>query len=161
MSSSNALDCWGQLWADDIATTVAISTGGEYKPFKGFTDRMVAGGQFVIGTTDNSTSDRLIIGQYGKGTYRATFTCSFSGSVGNKNYHIALHRNSSKLPMTSIERKIGTAGDVGAVSGCGLISLHTNDYLDLRFFSSAASTIIINHANMSIHRVVTATSTSI
>lgn len=146
-----------QIYGDEVGATFTVPTS-DFSTFPGST-------KFVAQTMDiryiKPDRDHLsfVTGQDGKGTWLAEWAASFSGSAGNQTYHIALFKNSSRMGPTSIERKIGTGGDIGAASSGGYVVLkNSTDIVDFRVESETSGVkMTVKHLSFRMSRVTSST----
>jgi len=146
-----------QIYGEEVGATFTVPTS-DFSTFPGST-------KFVAQTMDiryikpDREHLRFVTGQDGKGTWLAQWSASFTGSAGNQTYHISLFKNSSKMGPTSIERKIGTGGDIGAAGGGGYVVLkNSTDIVDFRVESETSGVqMTINHLSIRMSRVTSST----
>ena len=85
------------------------------------------------------------------------FKLSFSGSIfTNQNNHLVTvlgGRNGAPDYTTSIDRKIGTGADVGAIAGSFFLRLATGDFVDVYFDSSVNASVTITKGLYSIEAI--------
>ncbi len=85
------------------------------------------------------------------GTFVVMVSCSFSGT-GNKTYQIEIYKNGSATGFAA-DRKLGSGGDVGAITIHGLIALAATDTVELYHSSSDGGTAFtVTEAQMAINR---------
>ena len=134
------------LYADDVTLTTALTTSGTWYKL---TDLTGLNSSAHFDTLDGS---RILVKSL-SGVYLVNFGTSFNGDA-NQTYHVALYKNSAKVPNVSMERKIGTGNDVGSASAVGLVTLAVGDTLDLRASAGANSLEInINHLGFALFRL--------
>ena len=134
---------YANIYDDDVSQTVAMASNAVWYSIDTVTT--------FIGQNVDSTAGRLIVRD--NGIYNVNYSVSFNGTAATV-YHIAVHKNSVKQDNLSIERRIGTANDVGNAGGTGVLSLSVNDTLDLRVNSSGNSkNFIYTHINLSILKI--------
>lgn len=153
---------FSQIYFDDINTTWAVVSSVLYAPMPGST-AFTANTNNINGYQPqkaNSSSARFVVGNEGRGVTRGWWDASFTGALGNKAYHIALFKNGSKLPMTSQERKIGTAGDIGAASKEGNFVTKVNDIIDIRAEAGGSTGIVITFTHLIMGLELRSTSTA-
>lgn len=90
---------------------------------------------------------------YQDGDYDVYFTASFSASGANRDIHMYLEKNGTKLNNMAKQRTIGTGGDIGDGTMMGNVSLSPGDSLSISVESSAANTTVaIQHASLTIEK---------
>ena len=149
-----------QIFGDDLSATFTVDTTN-FEGFPGSTlwTAQSGGYEYVKPSAINSTSIRFYMGDKSKGIWDIAAHYSFSGDAGNKTYHIALFKNGTKLDNLSIERKIGTAGDIGAAAASGFVMVvGATDIIDLRVQAESSGTEIdINHMCINMKLITTST----
>ncbi len=102
-------------------------------------------------TRFDTTAARLIVRD--AGMFLIGFSISFTGNA-NTAFHIAMHKNSTKIEKLSIERAIGTALDIGNAGATNNHRLALNDTLDLRVNANGNSkTFNYSHVSISVIKV--------
>ena len=153
-------EAWAQIYGDDVAATHTVASSG-FERFPGSTvwTGESGGNDFLSADPNNVLGPCFISGKDGKGIYKIEYNASFTGDAGNQLYHIACFRNATKLPMASLERKLGTAGDIGAASAGGFVVINAaTDIIDIRVQTASTGTqITINHLCINMHRISTST----
>ena len=78
---------------------------------------------------------------------------------GNKDYHLAIHKNGTLVECLSIDREIGTTAAAIQISLNGVLpTLYTNDYIDMRISpESTGMELTITHFNFSMVRITSST----
>lgn len=154
---------YAEVFADDVASTVTVVATNVYYPLAGSTvfGSKYFNGNVMVARPTFATSPRLQLGNEGAGIYAVDLAISFTGAL-NTTYHVAVHKNTSKLPDMSIERKIGTGGDVGAAAIAGLVVLkNTTDYIDFRVNADTTNVqMTVNHFCLRALRLTTSTALS-
>lgn len=139
-NSSVTPNAYGEMYvADNDPDTVTITSGTPIE----FTD-------WTAGGLENFTYSA------GRLTYTGTATIecevsiglSFEFSVGNSVLDFALYKNGVELPNVKLYRKVGSGGDIESSSRTGLVSLATNDYIELFSDSDANGQMIVTTANV-------------
>jgi hypothetical protein len=80
---------------------------------------------------------------------------SMTSSQSTEICRFRLAKNGTTIAATEIERKIGTGSDVGAAAVSGIVSMATNDYIEMfgTLDTSTSDTITVEAANISIFPV--------
>ncbi len=101
-------------------------------------------------TVDSTTGNDITAGI--AGTYVVMISCSFLGT-GNKEYQIEIYKNGSATGFAA-DRKLGSGGDVGAVTIHGLLALSATDTVELYHSSSdGGSLFTVKEAQLTAIRV--------
>ena len=118
--------------------TSPLQSGSLYWVATAVTDNVIATPIKAAGTTLGANCD----GFSADGDNRLTFrgqagrkvfvNCSFSVSCSGATQSIIhLYMNDRLIPGASIERKIGTSGDIGAGAVSALVKMKKDDYVEL------------------------------
>lgn len=108
---------------------------------------------WTAGATNNTTLDAdSTILVLTAGTYLVNFSMSFTHSNVAVVVHISAFNSTDNTEFTNIEteRKIGTGGDLGCVSGTGIIVLSANDKISLRGMADKTGNLTVSHGNLNI-----------
>lgn len=130
-------------YTDDAGLTVGITSDETYAELTGmeFSDSILI-----------ANGDAIIIPPYMGGLYSIGHGESFTSNVDNTAAHVAVFLNGTKLEETTLQQKIGTAGELGSSSRPQVVSSNTilapGDVLDLRFAGDKDGTITVNHATL-------------
>lgn len=153
---SNAV---GQIFADDInATQTPGSTVFERFPGSTLFEGESGGNEYIKVEPENTSGVRMVTGINGKGLWQVSWCGSITASVGNKLYHAALFKNSSKIKATSREFTIGTAGAYNSMAGSAFIVLNgATDIIDWRIKSTVTAQITVSHLSFRAGMVSTST----
>ncbi len=85
------------------------------------------------------------------GTYVVMISASFSGSA-SKTFQIEIYKNGSATGFAA-DRKLGSGGDVGAITIHGLLALSATDTVELYHSTSdGGSVFTVTEAQMTINR---------
>lgn len=89
------------------------------------------------------------------GIYKIDFSMSFTHSTNNTTVHISVFNSTDNSEFTNIEteRKIGTGGDLGSVSGTGLVQLDASDKISIRAKADNTGNLTVSHGNINIIRI--------
>lgn len=140
---------FGEIYVNGNTTATTISTQNTWYQFTGFDTN----GQSNL-TTPDHTNDHITITK--AGVYKIDFNVSFSGG-GGKTYEVAVFKNNGATNLTNIhiERKLGTAGDIGAAAASGLCSCSANDTIELwiRCTDVTTANATIRDANLNLFQV--------
>lgn len=140
---------FGEIYAAANTTASTISTQNVWYQFTGFNTN----GQSNL-TTPDHTNDHITITK--AGIYKIDFNVSFSGG-GGKTYEVAVYKNNGATELTNIhiERKLGTAGDIGSAAASGFCSCSANDTIELwiRCTDVATANATIRDANLNVLQV--------
>jgi len=143
VGSSDA--AYGELYSyADAAITVTISVASTYYQATGFQKGL--GNKFELSTKDLRSKEA--------GYYAVNVAVSFTHDTNNTICHCSLFINDVENEKLETERKIGTAGDYGAMSFTGLIALKASDKIDVRFKADKTGTITINHINFNLVEIL-------
>lgn len=140
-----------QIFGDDLnATYTPATTGYEKWPGSSLLSVNNMDNNYMYVDSTNSSGLYMVVGNKGKGTWRVGWEGSWTAAVANKDYHIAMFKNGTKLAMTSRDRTIGTGGDYGVAMGSGYTVLNSaTDTIDVRIKSTSAGTqITVSHINI-------------
>ena len=134
---------FGELY--DPSTVISTATTNYYT-LSGWT-----AGAYNEATLD--TDSTILVAQ--AGTYRINFSMSFTHATVSTVVHICAFNSTDNTEFTNIEteRKIGTGGDVGSVSGTGLVVLSANDKVCLRAKADKTGNLTVSHGNFNITRI--------
>lgn len=144
-TGASKTNAYGEMYiADSDPDTVTITSGTTIE----FTD-------WTAGLLENFTYSS------GRLTYTGTNTTTFSVSVGlsmefsvnNTILNFAIYKNGVELPSLKMYRKLGSGSDIGGSSRCGLVSLATNDYIELFSDSDTNGDMIVTTANVLVSKV--------
>ena len=151
---------FAQIYGDDVAATHTPPTTA-WSGFPGSTAWTGQSHGAVHAKPEplNTTALSFVTGYEGKGTWHIGYNASFTASAGNKTYHIALFKNGTKIPFVSLERKLGTAGDIGAASASGFIILQpSTDHIEFYVQTESSGTkVTLNHLNFWMEHISTST----
>lgn len=127
------------------ASDATLQTNSDYVLFTGVGAPWV--GETLYGTT--FTTNRLTVTK--SGIYDVRFWANIYGFPSNTAYVGAKFRvNGSAWSARTIVSKSNSAGDHGELNAFGLISLTAGDYVQLYVASSAAGSLVIRNANLTI-----------
>jgi len=140
-AKSRSNESLGELY--DQTDVISTATTGHYYTLTGGTS-----GQSISSTIDDSV---ITITQ--AGTYLVNFSCSFTHATNNTVIHICHFTNDVEDTNIETERKIGTGGDIGCVSGTGLVVLAANDVCKIKAKSTNTGNLTINHSNFNIIKI--------
>lgn len=111
---------------DSNASAQTIPTGASYTKVTGFADNGLNSK-----SVPDATNNKIIFGT--PGTYLVSHNSSFTGNTNNVTYYVAAFLDNVEQNNLHFVRKLGTAGDVGSASFCGIINVPTaNMELDIR-----------------------------
>lgn len=146
---------YADIYWDEAASTVACATKQVFYGIKGATSGLNAGNRHIRPEPENSTASSIVIGSAGEGNYLISMSASFTSDTNNCVYHVAVHVNGTKQNNISIERKIGTAGDLGAAASQGICRLSNGDKVDIRVACESTGGVVatFNHGNLSAVRI--------
>lgn len=138
---------FGELYEDSAGTVINLPTA----------DNFVQWVSSTVGlsslTTPSAASDNITILTNGAGTYKVSFSASFSGTV-NSTFHWSVFLGGVEQENVSVERKIGAAADIGSIAASGLLALSVAEVVDLRASATAnTKTVTVNHANLTITKI--------
>jgi len=122
MPSMKTWNNYGGLYVED-GSTAEDTTDATPRKIAGFTTAMPNGDNSTIST---STDDISVVGA---GDYLVTSQISFSGSL-SKTFIVEIYVEGVATDI-KCERKLGTGGDVGSASVCGIVTLAANDSVSL------------------------------
>lgn len=88
------------------------------------------------------------------GIYKAHLCTSFTHSINNTQCHAHVTLNGVHQENVETERKIGTAGDFGAMSCNGYVEVKASDVLQVKFASNKTGDLTINHINFNIEKKI-------
>jgi hypothetical protein len=104
--------------------------------------------------TPDHTNDHITIVK--TGVYKIDFAMAFSGT-GSQVYEIEIQKNNGATRLSEIhtERKLGTAGDIGSVSACGIVSLTAGDTIELwiRCTTGGGNSIVSRDMNINLFQI--------
>ena len=146
--------------------TLATTANGELTSDNSFAELFEDATNTLATTTTYRTITSLQAGDYNEatlgdssmtitqaGTYLVNYSSSFTHAVNNTTCHISLFVNDVENTNLEAERKIGTGGDYGSMSGTALVTLTANAVLKLRAKSDNAGNLTINHLNFNCTRI--------
>lgn len=127
-------------------TSLTLTTGGTYY---GWVSATAGDLNNVTADTADATADHLTVAT--TGAYRIAGSVSFSGTPAGATIHCAAHIDGTIVPHIGSYRKLGTAGDVGAMSISGIETLTAGEEVSLRCSAASNSrTISFWTVNLSI-----------
>jgi hypothetical protein len=83
-------------------------------------------------------------------TFMINMSTSMSSSVGNTICHVMMYKNGVFEPGIKIERKVSTAGDVGALSVSGYFTLDDGDNIEVWVEGDNATTFTFYHTAINL-----------
>jgi len=102
------------------------------------------------GLTVDTAGNQITIAQ--AGDYLIIASASFSGSL-SKTFNITIYKNTASTNLT-IERKLGTGGDVGNTHVNGIVTLAVDDDISLYQSSTdGGSAMTVSDAQLSVVRL--------
>jgi len=104
---------YAEIYVQGGAVSQAITTGGTYEKFIGFTTDAASNGM-----TAAAASDKITVTQAGH--YEVKFQISFSGT-NSSTVDFRINWNGVAQNQLHCKRKLGTGGDVGSCSIVGII----------------------------------------
>jgi len=110
---SGAISRYAEIYVQGGAVSQAITTGGTYEKFIGFTTDAASNGM-----TAAAASDKITVTQAGH--YEVKFQISFSGT-NSSTVDFRINWNGVAQNQLHCKRKLGTGGDVGSCSMVGII----------------------------------------
>jgi hypothetical protein len=142
----------GQLYEDnETGSTITTTTAGT---FYGWTTATSTGLKLMTADTSNATADRLTVSQGGDGNYMVSFSVSYSTTNNNISSHWQVFKNGTAVANINTERKFINGSYVSVVSSNGIISLVSNDYIDLRCTTDNNGEVItIKHCSLNAVRI--------
>lgn len=81
----------------------------------------------------------------------ADLTCTHTAQNAILTFSIA--KNGTNITNSSIQRKVGTGGDIGALSMSWAVSLATNDYLEVYADSTEAGTTTVSLGSITVVKI--------
>ena len=127
----------------DTTFTVATGVIGTYYTMKTL--------QIGLSSGVTLTDSTLTIGA--TGIYKLNFSSSFTHDINNTTVHMSAFVDDVEFQNVEAERKIGTGGDVGNISGTGLLSLTAGQVIKIKGRADNIGTITVNHMNINITRI--------
>lgn len=131
--------------------TEVLSYGGYYFSAAIETPLTAATPAKALGTTTSGsllafthTGNRLTFTGLIPRTFAIMATCSISSS-GATNSKVHFYKNGSPLAGATIERKVTTGGDIGAIAVMGIASLSTNDYVEMWLETDDGNSLTIEY----------------
>jgi hypothetical protein len=111
----------------------------------------------TVDTNDGGLKDFTLAAATCKLTYTGTITkkfnlqcnASFELSVANKLFHVGFSKNGTILP-THVDHHFSVANDHAAVSFGAVVSLATDDYIDVRGASSQVLDVEVEHLDVEV-----------
>lgn len=97
--------------------------------------------------TDTNDSTFTIINT---GLYIIAYSLSFTHATNSTLIHASLFVDDVEDTQTEAERKVGTGGDMGSMSGTGLVSLTAGETVKVKVKSDKTGNLTINHANFNL-----------
>lgn len=137
---------YGSCWAEDIAQTVTIAAAHVY---------YAMGGGLTGGLCNGFTfqNARELLAQVA-GRYAATWSMSLSNSASDQTIEGLVMVNATGQERTSNATRAKENGVVYSVGGGGILTLRPGDVVKLAVENeNAASTITVNHANLTLVRI--------
>jgi hypothetical protein len=131
---------FAELFENASNVTAVIAT---YRTIKS-----LQSGQYNEATLTDST---ITITQ--AGTYLVNYSSSFTHATNSTLCHISLFVNDTEDTSLEAERKIGTGGDYGSMSGTALVTLPANAVCKLRAKADNNGDLTIQHLNFNITRI--------
>lgn len=137
---------FASIYASTAAAAQSIPTGSTYTKITPF-DTNLAGN---VGSTPDQANDRIVAGR--AGTYQVDFSRSYSVSVANVTWHIAVFVNGVVQPQTVQEIKIGVANQINYAALAVQVVCAANDPVDIRVYHDNGGSVNLTyeHANLSI-----------
>lgn len=104
----------------------------------------------LSGFTSSGVNNRLTYTGTQPILAQVTATIAMTATNSNEVYGFRIAKNDSALTASAVDRKIGTSTDVGAVAIVSLITLATNDYVEVwsQNESAAAHSIFAEHLHL-------------
>jgi len=109
----------------------------------------------LISDFTHTTPNRLTYTGTATRIFRVSSALTCTHSTGNTVMTFSYAKNGTNDADTSISRKVGTGGDVGAFAMETLVSLATNDYIEIFCDADSAGTSTASLGEMSITEVLT------
>lgn len=137
---------YGQISTHDNTTNQILTLAGTYYKLTNFDTIPESSG-----TTCSWTGDQIRVDS--AGTYFVTVTASFSGTT-NETFDGAIHTNLVEASHIEFQRKLGAAGDIGAASASGIVTLPAAAIIDFRMKAvGAGSGLVLRDGQLTVHRI--------
>lgn len=140
-TSLNVATVYGLLEVHDGAVTNALTPSDTYIQVTGWS----TGVYYNISLTPSNMT------LMSDGVYQLSQSISFSGG-NSKTIESAFFTNGTEIASGEFRRKLGTAGDVGSAASHTIVSLSSNDVIDVRMQCiSSTDNVVIEHGQFSIN----------
>lgn len=116
------------------------------------TDYLVTG--YIKGKKNKTVLSADSIRVSEDGIYIVNLSTSFTHATNNTQCHAHVTVNGVHQENVETERKIGTAGDFGAMSCNGYVKVKASDILQVKFESDKTGDLTINHINFNIEKKI-------
>lgn len=138
----DADDVYGELYAHTNATSQTLTLASTY---------YLADYPDEIGNTNNVTVSGNRITVLRSGLYEVRSAITFSGTA-SATFEMAVFTNATECENIQGRRKLGTGGDIGSLAISGLLSLSSNDVVDVRYSSSsgAGNALTVAYGNFNL-----------
>lgn len=101
------------------------------------------------GLTVDTTNNKITVGK--TGDYLVIGSVSFSGTISGT-YNVSIFKNLVSTNLT-LERKLGTGGDVGSATVQGIVSCSAGDDLSLYQSTADGSIMTVTDGQLSVVRL--------
>ncbi|MFC1618275.1 hypothetical protein ACFL2B_03280 [Patescibacteria group bacterium] len=146
IGSGGGTPVYGELYVSDNSSAQAMSSA-----YAQYTTSWAVGNS--SGTTPSAVNSDIAIST--TGYYLVTFSGSFSGS-NSETFTAQIQKNNGATDLTNLtlERKLGTGGDVGSTSISGIGYFESGDTVELWIKSATDSkTMTMRQANLSVELI--------
>lgn len=137
---------YGEISIDDNGSGQTLDTSGQWYKITQFDTNGESSGM-----TPDQANNKITVAR--AGTYTVTFSCSFNGTASTV-YHFDIYVDGAPQHQLAMERGIGTANDVGAVSITGFIVAGAGE--DVEIYVSAdgnTKNYLQGHANLNVRAI--------
>ena len=135
---------YGSIYVNDGSTAQTIATGTTPVVLTGFTTDGLSSN-----VENDAANDKITITK--AGVYKVGYSCSFASPTAGSIWHVVPAINGVVQVQAESHRKIGTANDVGSMSGIGIIDVTTVPWdLDLRAHHNNGGSIDFEPEDMSL-----------
>jgi len=118
LNTGSNLGTFAQIYVHDAtAAAQAIATGATYTKLTGLVDNGLS-----ANCTPDAANNKIIFNRVGY--YKVSSQLSFSCNTNNVEFKIAAFVDGVEQQQAHLERKIGTASDVGSASFMGVIEVY-------------------------------------
>lgn len=145
VSNLSVLD-YGQVYTQDGSGSQTLSTGWSKLT------QIASNGLSTAAVTPDATNNKITL--VNSGIYWVTLAISFSGT-GSVTWDIAVYWNGAIVPQLTLERKLGTGGDVDAAGTAGIVDV-TSGATDLEVYvnpDGASKDIVVTQLQLSAVRI--------